>query len=106
MDGRICSWAEGARQVLGQIPDAVGRGVAGAHVVPAGRWCCTAEESPCRAAVLKVCTQGQLETILDTDACNKVPAKTVLVTKTAAVGLQHTHIAPSKVWYSFACGTA
>jgi len=31
-------------------------GVAGAHVVSAGRCCYTAEESPCRIVPLKVCT--------------------------------------------------
>jgi exopolysaccharide biosynthesis protein len=33
LDGSVCSWGEGARQALGQNADAVGRGVAGTHVV-------------------------------------------------------------------------
>ena len=37
LDGRLGSWGEGARQAPGQNADAVGRGVAGAHVVPAGQ---------------------------------------------------------------------
>ena len=41
---------EVVRWVFGQNPDAVERGVAGAHVVTAGRWCYTSEESPCKTA--------------------------------------------------------
>lgn len=46
LDGRLYSWGEGARQALGQNADAVGRGVAIAHVVSAGADGATHPRSP------------------------------------------------------------
>lgn len=69
LDGRLYSWGEGARQALGQNADAVGRGVAIAHVVSAGADGATHPRSPqARLLRSRYAHRDRMKVILYTDA--------------------------------------